>query len=369
MPRNPPQRFLRSHPTTPDKADVLITSQRLIQMRSEDVGLAFDRLAPQLQSHDEILRPELAPAAERGRVPLGMRYLLSPNEGEGYWDIFRPSPHLLVIVIDAIHRDDTWTPVEETGCFKLRLLLSGRIMRPRGTPLLHGPQAQIHVLPQQTPAGYFIAGGSRARMVIVEGRVPLLTEVLRLEPAGVPAPLRGLFEPGCSDPERKVTLGPGLFRAAQDILESRYELPPDLRGAYLQAKAMEIVCQMIGAFSTREAVRKLSIRLSTRDLNRIYEARDYLSQHYVTPPSLAELSRMVGINQTKLKAGFKQAIGMTVYHYVIERRMECAAELLLAGSHSVSEVAYMVGYEYPANFTYAFKKRFGHLPRGLRSKG
>jgi len=75
---------------------------------------------------------------------------------------------------------------------------------------------------------------------------------------------------------------------------------------------------------------------------------------------------MVGINQTKLKAGFEQALGMTIYHHIVKLRMEHASTLLLSNEHSISSVAYLVGYDYPANFTIAFKKHFGVLPRAWK---
>lgn len=355
--------------TAPDRADVQLVDHPIALMGSEELSAKLDQLTLVRHPASDGRRLDLTPASERGRVVTGMRYLLSADEGEGYWDLFKPKPGLVVIIADAIHRQDTWVPVDEAGCFKLRLLLEGRFMRPRGTMLLQGPQAQVQVLSQQGTAGYFVAGGARLRAVILECQGTLLTGSFGIAPEELPSPLRDLFDPQCAGLERRIPFGARLFGAAQDILESRYHLPPELRSHYLEAKSTEILCQTIGELSTQEAVRKLSIRLSTRDLNGIYEVRDYLGQHYVTPPSLAQLARMVGINQTKLKAGFKQAIGMTAYQFVIERRMERAAELLLTGTHNISEVAYMVGYEYPANFTYAFKRKFGHLPRVMKRQG
>lgn len=56
-------------------------------------------------------------------------------------------------------------------------------------------------------------------------------------------------------------------------------------------------------------------------------------------------------------------MGKTIYDYVLQCRMEHACELLLTGDYSVAEVAYRVGYDYPANFTAAFRRVYGRLPR------
>lgn len=140
-------------------------------------------------------------------------------------------------------------------------------------------------------------------------------------------------------------------------------MPSALRGAYIDALSIEILTQLLGEFSNQERHRRTCSPLTTHDLNRIYEARDYLAQHYSKPPSIPALARLVGTNQTKLKAGFRQVTGLTLYDFVLKCRMERAVELLVTGDFSIAEVAYRVGYEYPTNFTYAFRKYHGRLPR------
>jgi len=66
-----------------------------------------------------------------------------------------------------------------------------------------------------------------------------------------------------------------------------------------------------------------------RDVNGLYEARDYLTQHYRNPPKIPELARMVGLNQTKLKAGFREVTKLTIYGYITKCRMERAAEVVI----------------------------------------
>ena len=57
---------------------------------------------------------------------------------------------------------------------------------------------------------------------------------------------------------------------------------------------------------------------------------------------------------------------MTIYEYILKCRMERAEELLLTGDYGVAEVAYEVGYDYPANFTHAFRRFHGRLPGVLK---
>ena len=289
-----------------------------------------------------------------------VRYFLAERDGQGYWDFFKPYDALSVSVTDAIYHKDTWINVEGSGFFKVRLLLSGELRTESGVMLLGAPRAMVVVSPGPSREGYFIAAGQWTRMVVLHGGPEALTSVLGLDPREIPPPLDGLLIHNRTPDPLCVPFGPELLHAAQRIADSRHQMPPTLRGAYIDALSIEILTQLLADFSNQEMLRRTA--LSTRDLNRIYEARDYLAQHYNKPPSIPELARLVGTNQTKLKAGFRQATRLTIYDFVLKCRMERAAELLVPGGFSIREVAYRVGYQYPANFTYAFKKYHGRLP-------
>ncbi len=104
---------------------------------------------------------------------------------------------------------------------------------------------------------------------------------------------------------------------------------------------------MLGILNNRTVAQQSSPAARPRDVGRIYEARDYLARHYVNPPNIPQLARMIGLNRTKLKEGFRETLGFTIYEYILQRRMERAAEMLVSGEHGVAQVAYAVGYDYP----------------------
>jgi AraC-like DNA-binding protein len=134
----------------------------------------------------------------------------------------------------------------------------------------------------------------------------------------------------------------------------------------IEAKSRELICLLVQQLQDAQTHRTVATSLSQRDVHRIYEARDILAHNFADPPSIPKLARAVGVNQTKLKAGFKEIIGCTVLHFVQQRRMERASELLLRGGMRIGEIARLVGYEYPANFTFAFRRYYGFLPKQMR---
>lgn len=110
--------------------------------------------------------------------------------------------------------------------------------------------------------------------------------------------------------------------------------------------------------------------LTRTDRARFDEAREILLRRLDDPPSLLELSRLLHMNDCKLKRGFKTCYGKTVYEFVREQRLETAYSLLERRGCNVSEAAFSVGYTNVSHFSEAFQKQFGILPSTLRrSKG
>ena len=98
-------------------------------------------------------------------------------------------------------------------------------------------------------------------------------------------------------------------------------------------------------------------------MEKIKEARDIIMEQMIDPPSLKELSRMVGTNEFKLKVGFKSVYSNTVYGYLADYRMEHARKLLTINNTRIKEVAAQVGYSNPSHFIAAYKKRYGITPK------
>lgn len=302
-------------------------------------------------------------AARRGHRPIiGAQHFLTETEGSGYWEFSRFSDHFSLSATNATYRQNQWFQVPGWRFFKLRLLLAGQLLGARGEILATGPQAHLYLSPGTSEAGYFITGGQEIKLIVLHCRAELLEQTLGLNSADLPSPLKAMTVEGSPSSMHRISLSVEARHAAQRIFDSRHGVPSVLRAAYLESMTTTILCEVLGELLNRDLVQRSASGLDERDLNRIYEARDYLAQHFAEPPTIPQLARMVGTNQTKLKAGFKEVLGLTIHQYIRERRMELAAELLLTRKR-VTEIAYQVGYEYPTNFTYAFKKHFGYLPR------
>jgi len=81
------------------------------------------------------------------------------------------------------------------------------------------------------------------------------------------------------------------------------------------------------------------------------------------PPSLQELSEKIGLSLNKLKEGFKQLYGDTVFGYLLDHKMEEARRMLASTNHNVNEVGLRIGYSTSSHFIAAFKKKYGTTPK------
>lgn len=93
------------------------------------------------------------------------------------------------------------------------------------------------------------------------------------------------------------------------------------------------------------------------------EMKAYLDGHFTEPDlHMGLVARALLVNQTDLRAAFKAEFGLTMTEYVLKLRMEASRELIHQGSHRLSEIALMVGYEDQAYFSRCYKRYFGAAP-------
>lgn len=106
-----------------------------------------------------------------------------------------------------------------------------------------------------------------------------------------------------------------------------------------------------------------------RSLVILLRARDRFVADLANPPDLNALARDCGTNRTTLQHLFQAKLGMSVFGYLREQRLQRALRLLAAGGYGIDEVATRVGYRHGHNFTRAFKQRFGLTPSQLLHLG
>ena len=116
------------------------------------------------------------------------------------------------------------------------------------------------------------------------------------------------------------------------------------------------------SLALKRAVHELVRSPYQGSLKRLHAARQIIVDRLENPLSLKELARASELNETKLKKGFKELFGMTVFELVRDQRLEKGVFFLLTEQMNVGETAAAVGYNNPSNFSAAFYKKYGCNP-------
>lgn len=156
------------------------------------------------------------------------------------------------------------------------------------------------------------------------------------------------------------TFSPLMTVALYQIMN--FNLHSSVKKLYYKAKVYELFSLL---FNKPEGTEDESCPFKTdeEETMKIQQAKDVLLKNMAEPPTLQELADEVGLNIKKLKQGFKQVYGDTVYGFLFDYKMEYARKLLDSGTYNVNEVGNRIGYSTASHFIAAFKKKFGTTPK------
>jgi AraC family transcriptional regulator, transcriptional activator of the genes for pyochelin and ferripyochelin receptors len=158
-------------------------------------------------------------------------------------------------------------------------------------------------------------------------------------------------------------IDPAIQQVIGQVIHNRYA--GDLLNLFLLSKSIEIL--VLCAESCLLAANKKETYLKTAaDKEKIIAARDLVNQRVHCPPSLTEIATAVGLNEYKLKRGFKETFQTTVFGYLTAQRLLLAKRYLLDTDKTAAEIAFDLGYATPQHFNNAFKAYFGHTPAMVR---
>jgi AraC family transcriptional activator of pyochelin receptor len=155
-----------------------------------------------------------------------------------------------------------------------------------------------------------------------------------------------------------------IDREIQDAIYRFTHIPVDIPGyeVYFDLMTRTLLFHLL-----LQAVRQEPASPYTHyEIDGIYAAREMIRgnirHHFLIP----EIAQKVGVNEFKLKNGFRELFGNGVYEFLRLERMQEARELLHSPSRSIKEVAAKTGYKSVNSFIKAFKKEFGLTPGEYR---
>jgi len=156
----------------------------------------------------------------------------------------------------------------------------------------------------------------------------------------------------------------GIGQVIDQIIHCQYR--GDLKKLFLLSKSIELLVLSAEACQVTADKKDLYIR-SKSDKEKLIAVRDLIHQKIDCPPNLSEIARTVGLNEYKLKRGFKETFNNTVFGYLADLRLQLAHRYLKDTQKTAAEIAFDLGYTTPQHFNNAFKKKFGFTPFSVRN--
>lgn len=141
-----------------------------------------------------------------------------------------------------------------------------------------------------------------------------------------------------------------------------YNLNPFIKNLYYKGKGYELLSLYFNANNDAN-IEQCPFLIDEENVLKIKRAKEIIITNMSEPPGLQELADTIGLSLKKLKMGFKQIYGDTVYGFLFDYKMEYARKLLDSGSYNVNEVGLKIGYSTGSHFIAAFKKKFATTPK------
>ena len=141
-----------------------------------------------------------------------------------------------------------------------------------------------------------------------------------------------------------------------------YNLHPSIKSLYMKGKVYELISLYFNRVENTD-LEQCPYLADEDNVRRIRNAKEIIIKRMAEPPTLPELAKEIGLSLKKLKEGFKQIYGDSVYGFLFDYKMEYARKMLEGGKHNVNEVGLRVGYSTASHFISSFKKKYGTTPK------
>jgi AraC family transcriptional activator of pyochelin receptor len=159
-------------------------------------------------------------------------------------------------------------------------------------------------------------------------------------------------------------VNPAIEQVIQQVMNCSYT--GDLKKIFMLSKSLELLVLSAEACTFAEERREVYIKTKA-DKEKIIAVRDLINERVNCPPNLSEIAKAVGLNEYKLKRGFKEIFDTTVFGYLTDQRLNLAHQYLCDTDKTAAEIAFNLGYATPQHFNNAFKKKFGTTPYLVRN--
>ncbi|QYO64242.1 AraC family transcriptional regulator [Leptolyngbya sp. 7M] len=242
---------------------------------------------------------------------------------DGWMQRLRLCPGLEMVIQNCQFHDPLALEIQETGNISLLRLGFGIRGQTHGVVAEQGQEIQFRT-------GHFCVGfashADRGTIEYARGQQTLLATYIDLEMLNtligsqlehLPRELWQILDGQFLPLYLQTGAMPAAMKlAAQQVLHCPYQ--GWTKQLYLESKAIELLALSFDQLTDTSSPASAKNMLKPTELERIHQASQILLSNLEQPPSLLQLARLVGLNDYKLKVGFRQVFGTTVFGYLYQ---------------------------------------------------
>ena len=163
---------------------------------------------------------------------------------------------------------------------------------------------------------------------------------------------------------RELESGVAHWRAVCREFETFFSKPSESLTCRVHAMILDLTGRIIEGYVQPDLQ-------ATERIKRLEPAIRFMDDHSTQfpQPTLAQVAATIHISAEHMHRLFREAMGMTPFEYILNRRMQLARTLLLQGKLRVGEVAQACGYESALYFSRVFRRHYKCTPRSMRQGG
>ena len=300
------------------------------------------------------------------RKLFGARVLLSPEEGEGYWDLTQIGDEVYVVIENFAYKDPRIELVPGDGLVQLYFKLTGDLTLAvsRTEPLrLNYPSLLIYRQPKGIDINEWTAPSAHERCVAATVRPEFLVDNFFGTSLEGFRQLQSFLSAATGKFQYfQLPLSAEMFELADKLVKNPHTGILGL--VFTEAVTMELLCSAIASFETLSGA--AAEHYTPQELKCLHRARDFVMKQLSPAPTIRQVARVAGMNETTLKRSFKSVFGETVFDFSVRCRMQHALTLLRDQRISVARVAEASGYRHQTSFATAFGRHFGLRPKDVR---
>jgi AraC family transcriptional regulator len=133
---------------------------------------------------------------------------------------------------------------------------------------------------------------------------------------------------------------------------------------YVESLAVSVASRLVSAYSS--VAQHMPQQTGGLGGRRFKQTLAYIEDNLSEDLSLSQLASVAGISASHFKTLFRESAGVPLHQYVIQRRIDRAKDMLMAGKLSIAEIAFATGFSHQSHLARHMRRASGLSPRAMK---